>query len=60
MTARARRRTGIVVIGSPRWGGGEDVVAGEGDRWYGGVDVDVDVVGGGGGGYGCIRGSTIF
>jgi hypothetical protein len=35
------------------------VVAGEGDRWYGRVDVDVDVVGGGGGGYGCIRGSTI-
>ena len=36
------------------------MVAGEGDRWYGRVDVDVDVVGGGGGGYGCIRGSTIF
>ena len=35
------------------------MVAGEGDRWYGRVDVDVDVVGGGGGGYGCIRGSTI-
>jgi hypothetical protein len=33
----------------------EDAVAGEGDRWYGRVDVDVV----GGGGDGCSRGSTI-
>ncbi len=51
---KARRRTGIVVIGILRWGGGR-TVAGEGDRWYGGVDVDVV----GGGGYGCSRGNTI-
>jgi hypothetical protein len=38
-------------------GRGEDSVAGEGGRWYGGVDVDVV----GGGRYGCsrIQGSTI-
>ena len=36
-------------------GRGEYAVAGEGDCWYGRVDVDVI----GGGGYGCSRGSTI-
>ncbi len=36
-------------------GRGEDAVAGEGDRWYG--EVNVEVVGRGG--YRCSRGSTI-